>query len=65
MQIVVSDDKGRLTVFQGIDKKEGVEMRLIKTNYKRLKSLRASPDGSFLTVATDSSLAVWSASDLN
>ena len=60
----MSDDKGRLSIFQGIDQKDDVKMRLVKTDYKRLKSLRASPDGSFLTVLTDSSIAIWSAADL-
>jgi len=48
----------------GIDQKEGVNMRLVKTHYKRLKSLRASPDGTFVTVLTDCSLAIWTANDL-
>lgn len=58
-QLVVSDDKGRLSVFFGVDKKDGVEMRLIKTDYTRFKSLQASPDQSFFSVVTNSSIAFW------
>lgn len=63
-QLITSDDRGRLTVFYGIDKKEGVEMRLIKTNFTRFKSLQASPDLSFFSVVTNNSLAFWGIKEL-
>lgn len=63
-QIIVSDDKGRLSIFNGIDKAEGVEMRLVKTNYIRLKSLNASPDFSFITAVSSTSIVFWSAEEL-
>ena len=34
-------------------------MRLIKTEYTRFKSLQASPDHSFFSVVTNSSIAFW------
>ena len=65
-QIVCADDRGRMTVFRGVDKTDGeVEMRLIKTSAKRLKSLQASPDSSFFSVITDTSVAIWSNADLS
>lgn len=39
-------------------------MRLIKTDYKRFKSLQASPDQSFFSVVTESSVAFWGTKDL-
>jgi len=62
--LVVSDDKGRLSIFQDIDKKEGVQMRLIKTSYTRFKSLQSSPDQSFFSVVTNSSIAFWDTEEL-
>ena len=62
--LVLSDDKGRLTVFLNIDKPEGVEMHIVPTTYKRLKSLKASPDQSFVSVVTERSLALWGKSQL-
>ena len=63
-QIVVSDDKGRLSVFYGVqndkgDSGEGVQMFLVKTDFTRFKSLQASPDHSFFSVLTNSSVAIW------
>jgi len=63
-QLVVSDDMGRLTVFYGIDKKEGVEMRIVKTDYRRFKSLQTSPDSSFFSVVTNKSIAFWGREEL-
>ena len=63
-QLIVSDDKGRLSVFDGVHNKSGVQMRLVKTNFTRLKSLKASPDGLFITALTNCSVAVWSAANL-
>lgn len=40
-------------------------MRLIKTNYKRLKNLSVSDDLTFISVLTESSLAIWSTKHLN
>ena len=34
-------------------------MRLVKTDYTRFKSLQASPDHSFFSVLTNSSVAFW------
>ena len=65
-QIVVSDDKGRLSVFYGVHqnnrgKSDGkVQMYLVKTDFTRFKSLQASPDHSFFSVLTNSSVAIWS-----
>lgn len=39
-------------------------MRLVKTNYIRLKSLNASPDFSFITAVSNSSIVFWSAEEL-
>ena len=66
-QIICADDRGRMTVFRGLkhNKTAALEMRLIKTQAKRLKSLQASPDASFVMVITESSVAMWSNADLN
>ena len=63
-QLIVSDDKGRLTIFNGVHKADGVEMRLVKTDYTRLKSLNASPDYSFISAVSNSSIVFWSAAEL-
>lgn len=63
-QLVISDDKGRLSVFYGIDSKDNVEMRLVRTPFTRLKSLQASPDGSFFTAVTNESIAIWGTDDV-
>ncbi len=39
-------------------------MRLIKTDYIRLKSLQASPDNTFVSVVTNNSIAFWGADEL-
>ena len=64
LQLVTCDDKGRMSVFSNIDKQSGVQMRLIKTDYIRLKSLQASPDYTFVSAVTNSSLAFWSTDEL-
>lgn len=64
LQLVTCDDKGRMSVFSNVDKNSGVLMRLIKTDYIRLKSLQASPDCTFVSALTNNSLAFWSADEL-
>ena len=39
-------------------------MRLIKTDYKRFKSLQASPDQSFFSVVTNNGIAFWGTEEL-
>jgi len=53
-----------MSVFSNVDKNSGVLMRLIKTDYIRLKSLQASPDCTFVSALTNNSLAFWSADEL-
>ena len=62
-QIVVSDDKGRLSVLYNIDQSSAV-MRIVKTNFTRCKSVQASPDHRFVSVVTNNSIAVWGMEEL-
>lgn len=57
--MVVSDEKGRLTILRGIDKEEGVQMRIVDTPFSRFKAVKMSPDFSFLSAITNEGLAVW------
>ena len=71
-QVVVSDDKGRLSVFTTKITTEAdnssaatqLVMRLVRTPYTRLKSLQASPDGSFFCAVTNRSVALWGTEQL-
>ena len=58
-EIVVSDDQGRLTYFQNVDKDEGITMRIVETTYKRFKYVDASPDLEFFTALTNESITFW------
>ena len=40
-------------------------MRIIQTDFRRLKSLQASPDGLFFSVVSNESIAFWSMDDVD
>ncbi len=39
-------------------------MRIVKTQYRRFKSLQTSPDSSFFSVVTNNSIAIWGREEL-
>ena len=57
--MVSSDEKGRLTILSGIDKEEGVSMKIVDTPFTRFKAVKVSPDFQFLSAITNEGLAVW------
>ena len=58
-EIIVSDDQGRLTYFQDVQRDEGISMRIIETTYKRFRHVAASPDSEFFTALTNESISFW------
>ena len=60
-EIVVADDKGRITLLTNISSEENIAMKIIETGFSRIKSISAAPDFSFFVtlVSDDNSAAFW------
>ena len=60
--MVVSDDKGRLTLLTRIDKSETIEMKIIETKVQKFRSVTtagASEDEDFFCTLSKDGLQFW------
>ena len=60
--LVVSDDKGRLTLLTRIDKSETIEMKIIETKVQKFRSVTtagASEDDDFFCTLSKDGLQFW------
>ena len=57
--VIVSDCKGRLTLFTDVNDPEKMQMRIIQTDSNRIKQVKSSPDQKFFTTLSANSLEVW------
>lgn len=58
-EILVSDEKGRVTLLSSIDKQDSIEMKIALTGLKRIKKVETSPDFNFFVTLTSESVAIW------
>jgi hypothetical protein len=57
--IAVGDQKGRLTVFQDIDKEDDMTMQIVETENERIKYIRSSPDLKVFLTVTNEGISMW------
>lgn len=58
-ELVVSDDKGRLTFFTNIESEEAISMRIAQTACGKIRSLSVAPDFSFFITVANEQVAFW------
>ena len=58
-EIVVCDDKGRLTYLQNLHDAELISMRIIETKFKRFKQIVTAPDMSVFGTLTSDGFSIW------
>jgi WD40 repeat protein len=61
--LVVSDLKGRLTLFSNLGDVENVTMRITETESKKIKVVSSSPDQTFFVTIGDDHLSLWNSED--
>lgn len=60
---MVSDIKGRLTLFTNLGDEENVQMRITETDATKIKNVTSSPDLTFFTTIGDNHLSLWNSED--
>ena len=58
-EVMVGDERGRLTYLQKIDDAEKISMKIVETKYNRFKSVVTSPDRAFFAALTSQTLTLW------
>lgn len=61
--LVVSDIKGRLTLFTNLGDVENVQMRITETESKKIKVVTSSPDQTFFVSIADDHISLWNSED--